>query len=221
MSTCDTTIPIDRSMCNAPRHGTVLAYNDYGCRCPDSRTLATRYRRDIRNGTHTPQRTHSAGTGRRLRALAAIGWPSTLLADRLGCTFEWVGQLQREVNAQVHLTTAQRVAALYDELADIPGPSDRARGHAARAGWDAPDAWWYADIDDPNAQPDRLHPDPDDVDEVVVERLITGEHHNPRAATHAERQAAARIMRDRGFTHTRICRLLDIAHGTAYRLLAA
>jgi len=210
----------DRSGCTADRHGTVLAYIGYRCRCPDAREAARLYRHGLRHGLHTPPTTHSAGTARRLRALAAIGWPGDILATRLDCTWSWISQLQREVNPRVLLTTARRVADLYDELADTPGPSQRARQHAARADWDGPDAWWYADIDNPHTQPDRLQPDPDDIDHVVVDRLVHGEM-RPDHATPAERRAAAHALAARGACPTHIGRHVGMSNHTVNRLLAA
>lgn len=90
----------------------------------------------------------AVGVVRRLRALAALGWPAELLADRLG---EPV-RLSENVEV-VDAALAGRVRRLYDELSMTPGPSSVARGEATAAGWVPPLAWDEDDLDDPEAAP--------------------------------------------------------------------
>ena len=54
---------------------------------------------------------------------------------------------------QVAVATAQLVRELYDELAMVTGPSQRARTLAAKHGWAPPLAWDDETIDDPAARP--------------------------------------------------------------------
>lgn len=115
----------------------------------------------------TPRRTRStgrlpsAGTRRRLQALAARGWSFSRLAERLGVTANVLWGWCRRPH--VLATTAARVRALYDELWDAPPPAftDADRALAARTaataaarGWPPPLAWDDETIDDPAALPE-------------------------------------------------------------------
>lgn len=143
--------------CAAPRHGTEGAYRNARCRCPDAREayrLAQKRRREGRNQPSTVDRT---GTSRRLRALAALGWNRAGLAERLGISVRSLRNLQSEQDPRqrrtVTRTTADRVAALYEQLSATPGEFTRTRDLARRSGWAPPLLWEDVDIDDPNARP--------------------------------------------------------------------
>lgn len=96
----------------------------------------------------------ATGTARRLQALAALGWPPSVLARRIGVsrsTFEHI------VKGHIQRTSAGVVAAvsdLYEELSMTPGPSDHWRRIAADKGWAPPLAWDDDTIDNPDAAPD-------------------------------------------------------------------
>lgn len=148
--------PIDRSACpSRRRHGTRLAYMNDGCRCPDAREQHRIYRKRLRENRQQPAFVPADGTIRRLRALAAIGWTNAELAARLHVTKIAVGWWRAARYERVHRDTARRIAALYEQLSAVPGPSSRARVYARRAGWVPPLLWEGVDIDDPAAQPMR------------------------------------------------------------------
>jgi transcriptional regulator with XRE-family HTH domain len=105
----------------------------------------------------------AVGSRRRLRALVAIGWTQSALAERLGLTPANFGPL---VHEQPNVTVARRraVRALYDELWSTP-PADtaaarRARNLAQRHGWVPPMAWDDDTIDDPDAVPSGTEKQP-------------------------------------------------------------
>ncbi len=111
------------------------------------------------------------GARRRIRALVRAGWEMRTIAARAGyhpsVASGWAND-QRIVRA-----TADRVAALYDELASLDGGSTRARRWAERRGWQPPEAWSDDTIDDPHANPyDWCR---DDVDEVAIAKVDRGE----------------------------------------------
>lgn len=102
----------------------------------------------------------ACGTARRIRALVAIGWSQTKLADRIGMTLAPLNSIalgkQTRVTARVH----RDVAAVYDELWNTPPtPADRwdatsitrAKKVATAHGWPPPMAWDDDLIDDPTA----------------------------------------------------------------------
>jgi DNA-binding CsgD family transcriptional regulator len=94
----------------------------------------------------------AAGTQRRLQALRALGYTGLYLAERFGYGPHRGLQMSRK--PLVRAVTAHRVAELYQELADTPGPSSRAREYARHRGWLLP-IWWDDDsIDDPQTAPE-------------------------------------------------------------------
>jgi hypothetical protein len=91
----------------------------------------------------------ATGTRRRVRALAWMGWPCWMVEDRVGCARR---TLTRELSAgRVSVRLAQRVAAVYEELSTIPGPSRVAAGKARGLGFASP--WAWDDIDNPRERP--------------------------------------------------------------------
>ena len=96
----------------------------------------------------------ATGTIRRVRALVAIGWPLAHLAPRFGLYVTALGRIANAQTDQVRAVTADTIALDYRYLARVPGPSARARRHAAARGWYGPAAWDDRAIDDPDALPD-------------------------------------------------------------------
>ena len=135
------------------RHGTGVAYRIDRCRCDAARAANTRTSTTWRlNDLHgIRQKTPATGTRRRLQALAAIGWPKTVIAPRLGVAPPRLDVILRQAN--VHRSTAARVAAVYEALADTPGPSRYTAGQARRCGFVPPIGWDDDTIDNPDAQP--------------------------------------------------------------------
>lgn len=190
-------------------HGDLEAYKRAGCRCPEARAANTAAMKAYRLRLMTGWVGHVDGTGtrRRIRALVANGWDLQRLADRLGvskCALSQVANSRRRVQA----TTATRIRVLYDQLADIPGPSSSARIRARKRGW-LPPIWWDDEtLDDPAHEP-PVEDGPrhrDDVDPVVVDRLVEGRldvRPTPserfeaflrlRAGEHSDRAIAARL----------------------------
>lgn len=107
----------------------------------------------------------SAGTVRRLRALARIGWSLGEQARRIGWSTQNYSALQRRTH--VAAGTARTVRSLYEELSmTLPAPSqavNRARNEAARKGW-APPLDWDDDLIDV----------PDDQLEEAARRIVAG-----------------------------------------------
>lgn len=153
------------SECSAVRHGTYTAYHRGGCRCPEGREAWRVYNKRRREGRLEPAVIPSLGTARRLRALAAIGWPRREIAARLSYGKQMVGHLERPLRPRITVRTAAKVAALYKELKDISGPCVRTRRKAAALGYWAPSLW--VDIDDPEDNPGAAD---EDFDEVAVAR---------------------------------------------------
>ncbi|MFE9886823.1 hypothetical protein [Streptomyces scopuliridis] len=105
-------------------------------------------------------RLDGTGTGRRLRALVAVGWPQMRLATEMGADKALVWQQIR--GAAVEAATARAVRDAYDRLWNVdpatrgvhPRYSGQARRIAARHGWPPPGAWDDDYIDSPAAEPD-------------------------------------------------------------------
>lgn len=193
--------------CTAPRHDTLTAYK-LGCRCPDARRAGARAQKAHRTRVARGQRFHtdSNGAQRRIQALAAIGWRAQDIATRIGTTSQCVSQIG--IRPTIYVTTARRIADVYAELADTPGPSPVTRARAAAKGWLEP-KWWDDDlIDDPTYTPptvDQQHWS--DVDDVAVQRAVAGD---PVPLTRAERIRAVLTLHEAGMTHRQIGRHLNI-----------
>jgi hypothetical protein len=152
--------------CTAVLHGTLNAYNHYGCRCDEARAVALRREKErqlrlIREGRDSLLE-DPTGTARRLQALAVLGWGSRQLAAALGTTqcqiLRWQAAKHR-----VHADSAALVAEAYERLQDEPPTGERAsrtQHAAARARWVGPEAWDDDTIDDPDASPRKPAPRP-------------------------------------------------------------
>jgi hypothetical protein len=92
----------------------------------------------------------ATGSRRMVQALGAIGWPQKSLAGRTGPLND-IAHV-RNVTAG----TARRIAAVYAELSDAPGPSRSAAIRARGKGWATPAGWEDLDVFDPATVPHDL-----------------------------------------------------------------
>lgn len=169
----------------------------------------------------------AVGSQRRLRALAALGWPQNRLATELGIAPQNVG---RVLNGHaLSAALAIRIRDLYDRLSMTPPPEDtpesrtraqRTRARAARLGWASSLAWDDDTIDDPFAEPQLDADETDAVDEHAVEALLAGRLRAKDVAV-ADRRAAIAILVSRGTTARMIADRIGLASRTIERLLAA
>ncbi|WP_030304192.1 hypothetical protein [Streptomyces katrae] len=101
------------------------------------------------------------GTGRRLQALVAVGWPAPVLAARLDMFETYMNKILRGERPRITARLARAVAALYDELWNLeplehgvlPASKSRAQSRARGHQWSLPAAWDDDQIDDPDALP--------------------------------------------------------------------
>lgn len=92
----------------------------------------------------------NVGTKRRLQALLANGWTHPELHERSGLrTSVLITQPGKWVTRRTH----DAIVALYEDLWDLPGPSDVTRKRARRLGYVPPLSWDDDEIDDPSAAP--------------------------------------------------------------------
>ena len=235
---------IDRSACpgipgahDPCRVGKATAYKNWGCRCDDAALDRLRRRKRLRAGIADPAFIDPTATARRLQALAAIGWPIKELADRLGYsvsgrTSTTVAKLRRQEVPTITPETERKVADLYRELWDVPGPDARARRWAARHGWVPPLAWDEATIGDPKALPQHdIQEDPAETEERLqadlVRQLLAGATPElpdgyRRCATGAKRHPfiarAVRAMTEAEMSADDIGRGLGLAARSAVRI---
>lgn len=179
-----------------PRHGTNAGYQAHHKwkvpTCQPCRTAHAKQHKGFRDRKYI-QRLDSllvdpAPTIRRIRALQAIGWTLNDIDQETGGSGSnaiWNVLHQ----PSVHVDTAAKFAALYDRLHMTPGPSNRTRGLAVRRGWLPPLA--YDDIEtgavDTHAVTMINRDDTEDVDPVVVLRILDGDMTLAPTATKAER----------------------------------
>lgn len=118
--------------------------------CVDCRRAAKRYKASGR-----PVMVAAVGAGRRLRALAAVGWSLSELAEVTGVSASSLAYVRASA-IRVQPAVHAAVCVAYEHLAmQVPGGRGptRTRAHAARKGWPPPLAWDDDTIDDPSARP--------------------------------------------------------------------
>jgi hypothetical protein len=91
------------------------------------------------------------GARRRVQALAWMGWPNHEIARRIGCSPRSLPTLL--ARGRISTRLALRIAAVYDELAAVRGPSKGAASKARLYGWAPPLAWDDDRIDNPRCRP--------------------------------------------------------------------
>ncbi len=148
-----------------------------------------------------------------------MGWPCDEVARRAGTTRRSLATLILP-RRRISFAMAGRVAAVYDELWDRPGPSKSAASKARTLGFHSPAAWDDETLDDPSAEPARPDVDESLVDQVAVARAVAARRVG-RPLTLPERRAvAARAVRE-GWTPSRLAKVLNASYSTALRLLTA
>lgn len=209
-----TSTPGIRPGCRIDRHDTVSAYR-YGCRCPAAREQHRIYGKRHAQNRLNPASVDATGTRRRIQALQAIGWRLADIGNHLDVTWQNIAAIKTA--DRVYRTTADRIAAAYDQLCMTVGPSTEARRRALDKGYAPPLAW--DDIDDPAADPTHQRPPDDSVDEVLVARVLAG--HTPAAQLNdAERAAAAAHGLAAGMTVSTLADLLGARTTTITKLAA-
>jgi DNA-binding Xre family transcriptional regulator len=169
---------------------------------------------EIRRYINGPMLIDPTGTARRIRALAALGWPLDDLGTRLGMSGRNMTRLTTQ--ARVHRDTAAKVAALYNELSMTPGPSPRSRRLAKAKGWPPPLAFDDETIDDPNVQPNRgWGAVAEPIDEVAVLRALRSTGHAPAPGGAGRGRAPPHR---RGLSATEIAARLGIAPRSVQRI---
>lgn len=153
----------------------------------------------------------NVGCRRRLQALSAKGWTGVEIARRLGWSHHKFITEVRAARA-VRWATHIAVADLYERISHIDGGSERAKAHAARAGWSHPGLW--DDIDDINEMPHEPQ-DSGLPDGVVVDRVLSGQWCGP--VPRAERQVAFERMQQQGMTAAAIADRLNVDPRTVER----
>lgn len=171
--------------------------------CRPCRDAAARYERgrqlDLLNGT--PRLVSATGPRRKVRALVALGHTFSEVGRATGMRRENVRKFAHADSEHITSRVAARIAAAYDALSmRLPAEAtsyDRNRTRYARElakehGWAVPLAWEGVDMDDPSARPyssyEHRGPGHDDVDPVLVERILAGDLSIAHDATKAERQ---------------------------------
>ena len=197
-----------------PRHGERAGYDAHRRAdqepCEPCRRAAAAYEaaRTAERAAGVRRTVPVIGTSRRVQALVAIGYTFGQIGDALGVSHDSPQKLATARKDGVTRTsTAARVAQLYDRWAMRPAPertplerrnASYARRVAERNGWVSPLAWDDTAIDDPAARPVgllRRRPADDDVDPVVIHRVMSGDR-VPYATTAERIEIVARWTAD-------------------------
>ncbi len=94
----------------------------------------------------------AVGTGRRLRALAWLGYDGTTISAHTGLSLMAISVHQRSTAERVSAHHWHAVREFYDRVGLTPGPSPLAARRARRLGWDSPLAWDDDAIESPTAE---------------------------------------------------------------------
>lgn len=211
-----TAVSGSRDGCGYHLHDTPSAYRS-GCRCARAREAARLYNKRRREHRQPPGILDATGTVRRIRALNAIGWRLEDLAPHYGASAQALHLIRG--SRQVFRETADRIAAVYDQLCGTSGPSILVRQRAEARGWLPPSAW-RDDIDDPTADP-TAPTDPTHVDEVLVQRALSGDRAAVARLSRAERAALVERGLRTGVSRSRIAKMLGASHTTVQDMAAA
>lgn len=146
------------------------------------------------------------GIQRRLQALAAVGWSLKVISAEAGVHLSSLCRLRRNPEIRfVKRHVAEGVLAVWGRLQMLEAPDNHSsretKAEAVRRGWLPPAAW--DDIDDPAEDPHAIEPT-DEVDEVAVQRILSGDWRQP--ANRAERVEVIRRWTDRGVSLNEIAR---------------
>ncbi|WP_043654617.1 hypothetical protein [Nocardia thailandica] len=162
----------------------------------------------------------SLGAQRRIRALLAIGWRYSDIAEASGLHYvATIGRVMRVTVIQGR--TWEAIHRAYERLSGRPGPSTIGQKKAINQGFASPMAWEDIDIDHPDAVPAMDSPDTEaGVDEVLLARLITGQHTAPAGTIPAaEREAFLDHAVAHGWTGTQVAEALQIDRKAGDHLL--
>lgn len=165
----------------------------YGKKCADgSQTPSKRLRKDVAERLLAIQLDladgakisveDAVGVRRRVRALVALGWSQSKLAERLGITranFHLASDARG-----VTVATMRAVEALYNELSMVLPPevthrdkiaASRARSYSKARGWKPPLAYDDDLIDRHDGDVAEIAVAVDEVDEVAIQRRMGGD----------------------------------------------
>lgn len=187
---------------------------------PDTEARLLAVTLNLADGARTP----TAGTMRRLQALAAVGWSQHRLAELLGWS---LGNFSKLIHGRCdHITcaTARAVSNLYDQLWNMPPPATskhqragitRAQAVAQSYGWVPPLAWDDETIDDPDATPHGGITTNDElVDHVSVDLFLDGHR---ITLSRPDRIEVVRRLAARGLSDAQIANRLGVAGRTVTR----
>ena len=207
-------------------HGTGDRYVNGRCRCRACRTAATRdrkVRRLVTRDQADPLTVSAVGSRRRLQALMTLGWSLPRLEQEAGAR-PWLFRQIVKRSRRVHRDKAALISSLYDELWNRePATETQLEAHsvsytktiARRNGYAPPMAWDDDTIDDPKAEPRANAVGEPTVDWVQIQRAMEGVYVR---LSPAEKQAAARSLRRKGFMRTEAAQRLGMSGAQVKRI---
>lgn len=147
------------------------------------------------------------GAVRRLRALMALGHMGQAIAPEIGVSPQYVSMMVNESRSTNGVSPKlwKRIARLYDRWSMTPGGSRTTASRAKAKGWVPPLAWDDDAIDDRRARPTYVGgrvPKKKDIDEAVIERVLSGEK---LRTTQAEKREILRRWIAEGHSERELC----------------
>lgn len=158
----------------------------------------------------------AVGTVRRLRALVAIGWTESQLAERLGMQVGNFSRLILGMRERVLIGTYVATCELFSQAWAVPlsgSRADAARRLAKRHRWLGPLAW--DDIDDPDDAAAESAPEDAAIDELAVDLAVSG---NLVPLSPAERREAVRRLHAGRLSDGAIADRLHVTDRTVLRI---
>lgn len=173
------------SACGIPHRsieGAITSLRREGRRVMFGPTISARI---VSHGQPKAGQIGATGARRRLQGLAVQGWDLGRLAPVTGINDSTLAAIRSGATERVSVRMHDAIVAATNEIGMRVGESVQARQNADRKGWLGLLAW--EDIDDIDETPGAA--EPDQVDPVVVARILAHDASLARAATVAERRA--------------------------------
>ncbi|MFC4128951.1 hypothetical protein [Nocardia rhizosphaerae] len=156
---------------------------------------------------HDTRYVPALGARRRIQALLVLGWTYTDIGAVAGIAVEQVSRTARGTRTEGQ--TWQRIDLAYETLSGKRGPSSIGAKKATNRGYASPMAWEGIDIDHPDSIP-LLDAEPaNELDEVLLQRMIDGRHAGEVRG--AERKALIDHAIAKGWDHERLARSLNVS----------
>lgn len=177
------------------RISSCAAHTAYRAGCPQCQRLG-RNRFAERELGRRPRLLPHGPVAQLIRELVGQGHPYRSISAYSGVTERVIWSIASDRQTHVHENVASKIAFAYLRMRDLPGTDLRCVNRAAKRGWTVPEE------------------EPVILDEVVIDRVMCGEH---PAASRAELTEAWQRLTDAGCSAPEIAERLGVSERTLQR----